>query len=253
MQKFFIAIFFALTFFLFFNKSQAISKSSNLVALGGVGKDEIIEALQNQSSCGKLTQACCKIFELQPFQIGEVEIPLVGSVINAITGYLNDRVLILSEYLVKPVKYFVQELRGNKPCAEGNPSSKDLNNCTSLPNRTFNIALLCTNIGRPAEKTACINCSKRGIWTAIGCVDFKMETFFRETLFGFGIGLAGVISLFCIIYSAFMLQTSSGNPERIKKAQEMLTSCIMGLMLIIFSIFILRIIGVDILKIPGLS
>ena len=37
----------------------------------------------------------------------------------------------------------------------------------------------------------------------------------------------------------------------LKKAQELITSCIMGLMLIIFSIFILRLIGVDILKIPG--
>jgi len=68
-----------------------------------------------------------------------------------------------------------------------------------------------------------------------------------------GIGLAGLIALLCIIYAAFMIQISSGNPERIKKAQELLTSCIMGLMLIIFSVFILRLIGVDILKIPGFT
>ena len=50
-----------------------------------------------------------------------------------------------------------------------------------------------------------------------------------------------------------MMQTSQGNPEKLKKAQEMLTSCIMGLMLIIFSVLILRLIGVDILKIPGFN
>ena len=55
----------------------------------------------------------------------------------------------------------------------------------------------------------------------------------------------------CIIYSAYLIQFSRGNPERIKKAREYLTSCIMGLLLIIFSIFILRLIGVDILRIPG--
>jgi len=48
-----------------------------------------------------------------------------------------------------------------------------------------------------------------------------------------------------------MMQSSQGNPEKLKKAQEMITSCIMGLMLIIFSVFILKLIGVNILKIPG--
>jgi len=49
------------------------------------------------------------------------------------------------------------------------------------------------------------------------------------------------------------MQSSQGNPEKLKKSQDMITSCIMGLMLIIFSIFILKLIGVDILKIPGFS
>ena len=41
--------------------------------------------------------------------------------------------------------------------------------------------------------------------------------------------------------------------EKIKKAQDLLTSCIMGLMLIIFAVFILRLVGVNILRIPGFS
>ena len=60
-----------------------------------------------------------------------------------------------------------------------------------------------------------------------------------------------VLTLFIMfIVGAFNYLTSFGNAERIKKAQEMLTSCIIGLMLIIFSVFILRLIGVNILKIP---
>ncbi|KKR84165.1 MAG: hypothetical protein UU32_C0049G0003 [Candidatus Woesebacteria bacterium GW2011_GWB1_41_10] len=45
-----------------------------------------------------------------------------------------------------------------------------------------------------------------------------------------------------------MIMTSGGNPERLKAGQELLTSAISGLILLIFSVFVLKFIGVDILK-----
>lgn len=105
------------------------------------------------------------------------------------------------------------------------------------------------------EYTGCIDCfRKTGYWSALGCfyiADFK--TFMEKNVFGILIGLAGIIALLCIIYSAISLQLSRGNPEKIKNAQERLTSCILGLLLIIFSMFILRLIGVSILGLPGLN
>ena len=56
-----------------------------------------------------------------------------------------------------------------------------------------------------------------------------------------------------IIYSGYVLATSQGNKEKIAAARETLTSAILGLLFIIFSIVILEIIGVDILRIPGLT
>jgi len=120
----------------------------------------------------------------------------------------------------------------------------------------------CDNISSSSEKTKCYQCigynpskpselGEGGVWTGIGCIRTTTSQFVTETVMGLGISLAGIISLICIIYAAIVIQISGGNPERIKKAQEMLTSCIMGLLLIIFSIFILRVIGVDILRIPG--
>ena len=50
-----------------------------------------------------------------------------------------------------------------------------------------------------------------------------------------------------MLYAGFMIMTASGNPERIKAGQELMTSAVAGLILLIFSIFILRFIGVDIL------
>ncbi len=46
---------------------------------------------------------------------------------------------------------------------------------------------------------------------------------------------------------------SSGNPEKVQAAREQLTSAVVGLLFIIFSITILQVIGVDILHIPGLN
>lgn len=94
---------------------------------------------------------------------------------------------------------------------------------------------------------------KGGYWTAIGCIDSNLEGFIQNTIFGWGLGLAGITALLCVIYASFQLQMSANNPEQIKGAQELLTSCITGLIVIIFSVVILRIIGVDLLRIPGLS
>ncbi len=103
------------------------------------------------------------------------------------------------------------------------------------------------------EYLNCVDCfAQTGFWTALGCfylADFKV--FIEKNVLGLGVGLAGTIAFLCIIYAAFSYQTSRGNPEQIKKAQQLLVSCITGLLLIIFSVFILRLIGVNILQIPG--
>lgn len=155
----------------------------------------------------------------------------------------------------------------NRCVADASPIGKiGEDSCYCKANASPALAALkpfCDNIGG-SEKSRCYQCIgfnpsnpsqklEGGVWTAIGCIKTSASQFITETVMGLGISLAGVIAFLCIIYSAFMLQTSGGNPERIKKAQEMLTSCIMGLILIIFSVFILRMIGVDILKIPGFN
>lgn len=89
--------------------------------------------------------------------------------------------------------------------------------------------------------------------TAIGCVPFGDQNAFIGFVLGWAVGIGGGIAFLLILSASFMIITSSGNPDRLKAGQELLTSAIMGLIMIIFSIFVLRVIGVDILKIPGLS
>jgi hypothetical protein len=89
--------------------------------------------------------------------------------------------------------------------------------------------------------------------TAIGCIRVdSIETFINSFL-GWAIGIGGGVAFLLIVYSGFMIMTSSGNPEKLKAGQELLTSAIAGLIMLIFSVFILRVIGVDILKIPGIT
>lgn len=63
------------------------------------------------------------------------------------------------------------------------------------------------------------------------------------------LGIGGGIAFLLIVYAGFMIMTASGNPERIKQGQDLLTSAVAGLMLIILSTFILNFVGVNILGI----
>lgn len=89
-----------------------------------------------------------------------------------------------------------------------------------------------------------------GIQTAIGCVDALAKdngvTFFGQIL-SWSVGIGGGIAFLLILYAGFMVTSSAGDPTRLKAGQELLTSAISGLILLIFSIFILKFIGVDIL------
>src|SRR3989344_2144636 len=203
-----------------------------------------------------LNNKCC-YYSPMKIQIPKPSIPGIDLIVKAIESGINS----LFNPVLDPLNRTVQQTI--QPCIEGTPSTPGdpgNSNCkcirpTEAPLKA--ILDLCKNVSS-SERTDCENCltgvgGSVGVWSGLGCVKANVNTFIQETLLGWGVGLAGIIALLCIIYSALMMQTSSGNPERIKKAQEMLTSCIMGLMLIIFSVFILKIIGVDILRIPGFN
>lgn len=101
---------------------------------------------------------------------------------------------------------------------------------------------------------ACKSCFEGGgAWTAIGCIgQGGTPNDFVSWFLKLGTGLGGGIAFLLILFSGFQRITSAGNPEKLHEAKELMTAAISGLLLIIFSIFLLRLIGVDILQIPGL-
>lgn len=116
-----------------------------------------------------------------------------------------------------------------------------------------NAGLSCTGgmclTSNPASMGVSPTCNNGdGINTAIGCIPINDTNAFVGFILRWAIGIGGGIAFLLIIYAGFMIMTSSGNPERLKAGQELLTSAIAGIIMLIFSIFILRVIGIDILK-----
>lgn len=85
--------------------------------------------------------------------------------------------------------------------------------------------------------------------TAIGCIPVGESDDFIAYILRWAIGIGGGIAFLLIAFAGFQIISSSGNPERLKAGQELMTSAIAGLVLLLFSIFILRFVGVDILGI----
>lgn len=86
--------------------------------------------------------------------------------------------------------------------------------------------------------------------TAIGPISFD-PTEFVPDLIRILISISGGIALVLMIFGSLQVVLSSGNPEKVKGGQEIITSAIMGLIFIIFSIFLLQFIGVKLFEIPG--
>ena len=161
--------------------------------------------------------------------------------------------------ITRPFNQKIYDLVGTalKPCSYGTASTPgDINDpsciCIEDKNTLLKAVPLCNPLQNSTEKNSCMSCFVLGgIWTTLGCIQPDMRSFIQDTILRVGISIAGGVSLLCIMFAAFQMQTSAGNAEKVKKAQELLTNCITGLMVIIFSMLILKIIGVDILKIPG--
>lgn len=117
------------------------------------------------------------------------------------------------------------------PCDKGSSEYNDCNACVEGTGKY---------VGKP------------GVWTALGCMPTGPEQFIAWLLPKV-IGIAGGIAFLLILWGAFMVLTSAGNPEKLNEGKDIIVSAIVGLIVILFSVVLLRIIGVDILGIPGIQ
>jgi hypothetical protein len=91
-----------------------------------------------------------------------------------------------------------------------------------------------------------------GFETSIGCIPIIGDGT-ADALAGFflnlGLSLGGGLAFILIVVAGYKIISSSGDPERLQSGKELLTSALTGLLLLVFSAFILRFIGVDFLGI----
>lgn len=122
-----------------------------------------------------------------------------------------------------------------EPTDDGDPSSGtvDTSLCGQVPG---------------AIRGQCTSCE--GVWTAIGCVPTDPQPMIRVFV-GLGLSIGGGVALISIIAAGFIFSTSQGDPQKAASAKELMTSAIIGLLFVIFSITILRFIAADLIQIPG--
>lgn len=91
-----------------------------------------------------------------------------------------------------------------------------------------------------------------GSYTALGCIPTGDFNDFVVWFLQRAIGIAGGIAFLLMISGGFKILVSGGDPKGVQAGGETITSALTGLLFIIFSVFLLELIGVKILGIPGL-
>lgn len=92
----------------------------------------------------------------------------------------------------------------------------------------------------------------KGIETALGCLSADTSGFTTQLL-TFLAGIAGAVSLIIMLMATVQIMTGGDNAEQVKKGKELFTGAITGLLFIIFSVTLLKIIAGDIIQLPGFN
>jgi hypothetical protein len=119
----------------------------------------------------------------------------------------------------------------------------------------------CAGGTKPSDYNACMTCLyetpsaptvlKEGVsWTVLGCVKTDPGSF-TEQMLKVVTSVIGGIMFLVFLFGGFKLLTSAGDPIQMATGKKLVTSSIVALLLVIFSLVILRFVGVEILKIPG--
>ncbi len=153
----------------------------------------------------------------------------------------------------------------NQPvCNQGLvPQSTTVGNCfcvnpaspipTNLPIPTGNpTQFMPTFIPTPLSQTKIDvhgGCVGDRINTALGCIPVEFSEFVPWMIVRL-VGISGGIAFLLMIFGGFKVMTSAGDPKGVQSGSEMLSSAVIGLLFIIFSVFLLELIGVHLLAIP---
>lgn len=106
----------------------------------------------------------------------------------------------------------------------------------------------------PPRWQECMNCmnTPRRYWTVFGCLSTDPSAGpFTQSLLKIVFGVAGGAAFLSFLAGSVLVLTSSGNSEMVQTGKEIITSSLIGIGLVILSVFLMRVVGVTIFQIPG--
>ncbi len=92
----------------------------------------------------------------------------------------------------------------------------------------------------------------RTYYTIFGCLSTEPGEFVKAML-TIIFNMVGGIAFLAVLGGSAMVLTSGGDPQKLQNGKGIITSSIAGLLLVLFSAFLLKVVGFDILSIPGIS
>ncbi len=123
--------------------------------------------------------------------------------------------------------------------------------CTGATGFQTNSVTVTINTGANPPPSSQLCPDGKSISTGIGCIPINNFNALAGTLIRIAIGIGGGIAFVLIAYSGIIIANSTGDPKKLQSGQDLFSAAVSGLLLIIFSIFILRIIGISIFNLPG--
>ncbi len=130
------------------------------------------------------------------------------------------------------------------------PSSNPVpnNECKTLLVNPDNSPLYPMTGGRQFTMLGCINSG-----TQVGFNNNTGASSFVQKLIEVITGFAGGLALLYLMYGAFIILTSQADPEKLNYGRRLIYGAITGLIITLSAVFIVNLIGLKILRIPGFS
>lgn len=97
-----------------------------------------------------------------------------------------------------------------------------------------------------------MNCESGVLKTDLGTIPCD-PTGFASSLYGIGLSFIGVVALLFIVYGGFLILTSQGNQDQLRRGKSYITYSIVGVVLAIGGYALYQILAIDVIKIPGFT
>lgn len=110
----------------------------------------------------------------------------------------------------------------------------------------FSGEVFCDSNGNPSNDLAA-NFTR--LTTAIGCIPYTNPGAIGAFFLTWLIGITGGLGLLTIIIGALLIMFSQGDKAKVMSGKEILFAGLTGTIMVVFSVYLLRIIGVDILQV----